>query len=131
MRKIVESDLYSGLSFITRDGKSAKLLNVVKNVNPKNELLFLSDGLILGCDIEGKCWSVNNFDEKYTDTVFSKYDVFIDNKVILYSHVYKNTVNGQYYLVDRQLSFTIEDAIKYKELSRHEDAKLIEIKIEE
>ena len=81
------------LKFITRERKEVKLIKYIPEANPKNKLLFLHNGNVLGCDEHGKCHSVNNYDSNFTDTDFTKYDVFVDNTLTGYINIVK-TDNG-------------------------------------
>jgi hypothetical protein len=137
MREILESDLKpnSLVAFVTRDGVPAKLLNVVKQTNPKNVLLFLSGGNILGCDIHGRCWSVNNFDAKYTESSFLGYDVYVENKHTMYALVYRNPVDVEYSFATNIMYETPEEAAleKSKILTKEEAGccKIVKIELED
>ena len=89
MKKIDISQIDESTTYITREGKQIRLLNYVSQAHSRSKLLFLLEGNILGCDEEGKCWTVNNYDSSYTDTDFSKFDVFVDDRIKGYLNVYK------------------------------------------
>ena len=89
MKKIDISQIDESTTYITREGKHIRLLNYVSQAHSRSKLLFLLEGNILGCDEEGKCWTVNNYDSSYTDTDFSKFDVFVDDRIKGYLNVYK------------------------------------------
>lgn len=76
--------------FITRLGKEVKFLNYVPEAGQNNRLLFLLEGNILGCDEQGKCWTVNSYDSSYSETDFRNFDVFVDDLVHGYINIYKS-----------------------------------------
>lgn len=81
--------------FVTRVGKEVKFLNYVPEANEKNRLLFLLEGNILGCDEEGRCWTVNSYDSSYSETDFRNFDVFVDDLIHGYINIYK-TASGYF-----------------------------------
>jgi hypothetical protein len=100
MKIIDVKNLSKQQKFVTKDKFEVKLIQYVPEANPKNRLLFLLHGNILGCDEQGKCWTLNNYDASYTDSDFSKYDVFVDNIMHGYANLYnvssKFKIDGVY-----------------------------------
>lgn len=111
MRKIDISKIDEQTSYVTKEGKAVKLLNYVSQAHPRSKLLFLLEGNILGCDEEGKCWTVNNYDSSFTDTDFRKFDVFVDDRIKGYMNIYKE---GKWFR-NSKLHKTREEAKKFAE----------------
>lgn len=102
--------------FITRDKQQVKFIQYISAANPKNRLLFLLNGNILACDEEGKCWSINNHDASYTDTDFTKYDVFVDDVMYGWVNLY---IDYGTYTVEEKVYSSFEEAKNKSSKNKH------------
>jgi hypothetical protein len=93
--------------FITRTGQTVKFLNYIPEANERNRLLFFVDGNILGCNEEGKCFTINSYDYTELDTNYRNFDVFVADKMDGWVHLYEK---NDFFVCDDTIFRTYEDA---------------------
>lgn len=90
MKEIDIENIENYTSFITRQGKVAKYIKHIPKADLKNRLLFLVDDKVLGCDQNGKCWTINGVDSSVLETKYYGFDIFVDSKITGWININNN-----------------------------------------